>query len=318
MSDYVLTSRAVRRLRAFLASKHGNGGAGGAPTPISPDAFASPFAVRWSATADSGSGAWVIWLPTISQLVARDGSYITPTGVTAEQDLATGWYTIDDAQASSTSVYLNLTVPQSGSASAEISVTAGQAQTGEAVTAILVAEMSTDSTTGAKRVKQFVDSAVILGAGDGVTPDGVSTEFIPAPAQGAQPVGDEGRLQIKQWRQGGNVDTNTVADYIQGTVGGGSAFQVLVRCPQVGGAPLLGYVPIGELYQDTSGGGGAVDMTVEFVADVDWSTNYHVLRKRLRILNLRTGAITDKPGTTYANGWEIAASSTPISSIIGS
>lgn len=65
-----------------------------------------------------------------------------------------------------------------------------------------------------------------------------------------------------------------------------------------------------------NGGGGSG--TVEFVADVDWyyDSSYHVLRKRLRVLDLSTGAITDKPNTTFANGWEIAAPSTPISSII--
>lgn len=58
--------------------------------------------------------------------------------------------------------------------------------------------------------------------------------------------------------------------------------------------------------------------TVEFVADADWYVNgsVHVLRKRLRVLDLATGAVTDKAGTTYANGWEVMANSTPISSII--
>ena len=58
--------------------------------------------------------------------------------------------------------------------------------------------------------------------------------------------------------------------------------------------------------------------TVEFVADVDWYVNgsVHQLRKRLRVLNLATGNVTDKVGTTYANGWEVATNTTPISSIL--
>lgn len=66
------------------------------------------------------------------------------------------------------------------------------------------------------------------------------------------------------------------------------------------------------------GSGGGLSGTVEFVADADWYVNgsVHVLRKRLRILNLATGQVTDKPNTTYANGWEVMAQTTPISGII--
>lgn len=58
--------------------------------------------------------------------------------------------------------------------------------------------------------------------------------------------------------------------------------------------------------------------TVEFVADGDWYVNgsTHVLRQRLRELDLATGQVTDKANTTYANGWEVMANSTPISGII--
>lgn len=65
-------------------------------------------------------------------------------------------------------------------------------------------------------------------------------------------------------------------------------------------------------------GGGGLSGTVEFVADADWYVNgsVHVLRKRLRILDLATGQVTDKPGTTYGDGWELLANTTPISNII--
>ena len=58
--------------------------------------------------------------------------------------------------------------------------------------------------------------------------------------------------------------------------------------------------------------------TVEFMPDADWYVNgsVHVLRKRLRELDLATGQVTDKANTTYGNGWEVMANSTPISSII--
>ena len=67
-----------------------------------------------------------------------------------------------------------------------------------------------------------------------------------------------------------------------------------------------------------SGDGSGITGTVEFVADNDWYVNgsTHQLRKRLRILDLATGQVTDKPNTTYANGWEVLCDTTPISSII--
>ena len=66
------------------------------------------------------------------------------------------------------------------------------------------------------------------------------------------------------------------------------------------------------------GGGGGLSGTVEFVADNDWYVNgsVHQFRKRLRVLDLATGQVTDKAGTTYANGWEVVTDTTPISQII--
>lgn len=198
--NFVLTPNAVEKLRRAIAPRSGNTGAVAATgLPIDPDKFPPPFTVRWSASAASGAGAWVIWLPDVAQLVMLKDAYITPTGVTAEQALPVGWYTIDDAAASSTEVYLNVTIPETGTASAEISTAQGQSTTGETVMSILVAEMETDAETGAKRVKQYVDSAVVLGGEGGgapVVPDDVSTEFIPEPDEGEEPTGDEGKLQI--------------------------------------------------------------------------------------------------------------------------
>lgn len=165
MSNFVLTPSAVAKVRRAIAPRSGNTGAIAATgLPIDPDKFPPPFTVRWSASAASSAGAWVIWLPDKAQLVMLKDEYITPTGVTAEQALSEGWYTIDDATASSTEVYLNITIPETGTASAEISTTQGQSTTGETVMSILVAEMETDAQTGAKRVKQYVDSAALVGS----------------------------------------------------------------------------------------------------------------------------------------------------------
>lgn len=202
MSNFVLTPNAVAKLRRAIAPRSGNTGAAAASgRPIDPDNFPPPFTVRWSASANDGAGAWLIWLPGLGNLVAIGDAFIpTIDGVTAADNLPAGWYTIDDADGQSEEVYLVITVTDStGAAEAELSETEGQATTGEKVYNIKVAAMATDAETGAKRVKQYVDSAVVLGGEDGgapVVPDDVSTEFIPEPEEGEEPTGDEGKLQI--------------------------------------------------------------------------------------------------------------------------
>ena len=323
MSNYVLTQSAVRKLRGALSTTPGGTGAGGAPSSVSPDTFAAPFTVRWSASENSGSGAWVIWIPDAASLVMYDSSYLTPTGVTASQILPGGWYTMDDVSASDDEVWLVVHIPddsQSGSGtpaspSAEISNAEGQATTGEKVANILIAEMEVDQTTSAKRVKQFVDSAVIIGAGgegDTVTPDGYSVEYITTPS-GSTPGADEGELQIKGWKTGTPVGQNLVNCLQNPNTSGVDRMLIPYRLEQPNGKAKLFYMPLGPLY-DNSG----TAMTVEFVADIDWDQSNHILRKRLRVLNLQTGAVTDKAGTNFPNGWERVTNTTPISSLLPS
>ncbi len=228
MSNFVLTPNAVAKLRRAIAPRSGNTGAVAASgVPIDPDKFPPPFTVRWSASANSGAGAWVIWLPDVAQLVMLKDEYITPTGVTADQALPAGWYTIDAAAASSTEVYLNITIPETGTASAEISTTQGQSMTGETVMSILVAEMETDAQTGAKRVKQYVDSAALVGsvkdgesgadAGIVITQEPVSPstdhpgggiEITFQPTQGGQPHGQPTVVTLWNGSGGGGGGTD--------------------------------------------------------------------------------------------------------------
>lgn len=153
-------------------------------TGVSVDDFIPPFTVRWSASVADAAGAWVIWLPGPAQLVMFNGTYLDIGGITAAQALPAGWYTIDGVGASRDKVWLviNVTKSDSGeivSVGAELSATERQAATGETVYNIVVAEMITDEATGAKRVKQFVDSAVILGgtSSSGEQTVGVSGQY---------------------------------------------------------------------------------------------------------------------------------------------
>ena len=167
MGNYVLSERAARALIPLIRGKAASSSPGYAPAAVSLDAFPAPFTVRWSQSEDNGSGAWVIWLPDLAKCVQLDGVYLTLTGVTAATKLPTGWYTISDDDGEATEVYCNVHKPTgSGSPSANISIDADTATTGESVIPVLVARMTT-STAGAKLVKQFVDSALILAGGGG-------------------------------------------------------------------------------------------------------------------------------------------------------
>lgn len=164
--DYVLTGKAARGLVALLRGRRGNTGGGGtAYAAISPDAFALPFAVRWSAA----EGAWVIWLPDPAALVYVDSDPVTITGATAAQNLAAGWYTVSGVSASSTEIYLNITIPDAGqtgvTTTAELSASPASSSTGNKVYSLTVATLATDANTGAKSVKQCLTSVVTIGGG---------------------------------------------------------------------------------------------------------------------------------------------------------
>lgn len=149
--------------------------------------------------------------------------------------------------------------------------------------------------------------------GNTVEPDDVSTEFIPDAPSGTTPTGDEGKLQIKGFNSGTPSDTNNIAQYLQGAaqLPSSGLFLVARVGASAGGSPTLKYIPLSTIFTNQSG-----DLSVEFVADNDWDSTNHILRKRLRVLNLRTGAVTDKANTTYANGWEVMAQTTGITTIL--
>lgn len=312
--NYVLTENAVGKIRRAIAPSAGNTGAVGAiGRPIDPDTFPAPFTVRWSASANSGAGAWVIWLPDRAKLVMYGGTFIgTITGVAAATVLPTGWYTITGAQATTTTAYLVITVTDStGVATAEISTTAGQSVTGTTVYNILVASMASVAATGAKSVKQFVDSVVTLGSGGGggVVPDDISTEFIPDPPAGTQPDGDEGKLQIKGFKAGAPADQNTVTDYLQGVVNiPNGGISLVCRTIDTNQARQIIYIPLAALFSSSS---IAANVSFTKVGDIQWNPSTHTLQKRLDTVNLKTGAVTQGNWSDITNG-----NTTPISSII--
>lgn len=159
-NEYVLTGKAVDKLKQLTRGRAGSALRPGADAgTISPDEFALPFTVRWSAKED----AWVIWLPSTTQLVKVNGSNVSIGGITAAQELPAGWYTIDSWSSSGVSVFCNITITDAtGAVSAEIAGTAASASTGKTVYPVRLAILTTNATTGKRTVKQLVTSAIVF------------------------------------------------------------------------------------------------------------------------------------------------------------
>ena len=298
---YVLTDAAVRKLRGVLAPRSGNTGAGGAATPVSPDDFPPPFTVRWAQSENSGQGAWVIWLPDTSQLVMYDKAYLTPSGLTAAAALPSGWYKISGMQSSAEEVWLVAHVPDDPESttppSAELSDSEGQATTGESVINLLVAQMETDGTSGARRVKQFVDSAVVFGSGSGsggtVTLDDVSADF-----------NDDGEVEIHNWEDGTPASGTTVAEDINDPPSNASA---LVERDHNG---ALKYKRLGTLAQLT-GSSVTGEVTKMVVTNIAWNATTHTLDVTKATVVIKDGTVK-----SWTEGQPQPIYTTPISSIL--
>lgn len=287
MSNYVLTPAAVRKLRGVLSHPSGNTGATLRPASISLDEFPLPFAVRYSASETSG-GAWMIWLPDRAKLVSYDGSYIsTISGVTASQKLPGGWYVINNAmQSSAEDIYLVVTIPASGGSgapTATIDTSPGTPSGGATVHNILLAK--TDSTGNGKQVKQFASSAVLLGGGgETVTPDDVSTEFIPDPPQGQSPTGDEGKLQVKGWNKGTPAASYNLAQKLHN---GASADTIPARANSDGSLEYMGIGTLAQLLGSTVNKSGQKILT-----GLSWDTTNHRLVISSANVTIANGVIT--------------------------
>lgn len=205
-----------------------------------------PFTVQ--SRQENNTSSLQIYLPDLGKLVMYGESYIsTIGGVTAIQD---GWYTVP---ASSGDIYLVVTVPATGNPTATIAGSPSSPSSGEKVYNVLIANaVATGDVVG---IKQFVAGAVLLdGKGEDpkpVVPDGVSTEFIPPPAEGEEPTGDEGKLQIKGFASGTPAASYTIADYLMTPGTSASDGSLILRSFDGDGHATLTYLPLDTL--DLSG-----------------------------------------------------------------
>ena len=165
---YVVSQRGVRALSRLVRGSSSASTTTFSPATISPDDFASPFAVQWAQSVDT-SGAWIIWLPSAS-LVILDG---TPLDITsalsaAGGDYPAGWYRLPSAllpDAGGT-LYLLVTLPQ-GTTPASAAFSASAGSSGQWTIPICAA--AKDATTDARTVKQYVSSALVFGGAGGGT-----------------------------------------------------------------------------------------------------------------------------------------------------
>ena len=297
--NYVLTENAVGKIRRAIAPSAGNTGAVGAiGRPIDPDTFPAPFTVRWSASANQAAGAWVIWLPDTAKLVCIGNSYQSaPSNIAAETALPSGWYRMTTVGATATAVYLNITTyTLTGQIFLDIGATPGQAQTGYSVVSLLIATMSTNAQTGAKAVKQFIDSAITFGGGGGgggVTLDDVSLDWT-----------TNNEAQIKDWDTGTPASSTTIAQDIHD---GNTTAQGTVVERTTGG--VLKYKKPGTLAQLL---GSSVSLSSQkILTGLSWSTSNHTLVISSATVTVANGVIT----AWVANNDETIPT-TPISSII--
>lgn len=241
------------------------------PIPRADDGEARPlpYEVRWDAELDDGEGGWKIYLPT-PHLLSRNGEDIVTSGISGVTAINDGWYSLDDVTTSSTHVWLVLSVDDTdGSVEAELSPTQGQSVTGTTVHNICVAEISYTDPPGAGEPPTIVVKQSLVGAlhlGYPTIPDDVSTELIPAPGEGEELDGDEGRLQIKGFKTGMPEDPNTIVDYLEGTVQlPRDGMWLIARGISTGGTPVLGYIPLAAL-SDPYGKDAGIYITQEPIA----------------------------------------------------
>lgn len=170
---YVLGPTAARKLTELLRGSGEVSRRSGATAAVAFDSeYVAPFTVQWAQSADGGSGAWLVWLPSDKCLIV-DGKAVDLTEdiEAAEAPYPAGWYVLKDIPSSGGSVFLNVTPgdPEASKeedqvASAKFSASASETK-GDI--SVLVASAGKDSSTGAVTVKQTVTSALVFGTGKG-------------------------------------------------------------------------------------------------------------------------------------------------------
>lgn len=164
MIGFLLSNRATRALARLLRGKMGDSStANAAPSPVSRNRVAEPFALKYAASANSAAGAWIIWLSADSLIYAGTTIDLTAGLVAAGTPYPAGWYQIGVLAASGGSLYL--IIDASGSTPTASFAASASSQAGQ--TSILIATATRNTTTGAVSVRQNIVGALAYGGGGG-------------------------------------------------------------------------------------------------------------------------------------------------------
>lgn len=179
---YLISQRGVNALKDLLRGRPAATAPGFAPATVSPDEYAPPFTVRWAQSENDREGSWVIWLPIFigtpganSRLLIVGNDYVDflagTAALPAADNLPAGWRKLPNL-ATGGDVYMNIVRPLSLAPTSSIlawldSAPIDPSQREESESdyhfySILVAQMTTNATTGAKHVRQHVDSAITI------------------------------------------------------------------------------------------------------------------------------------------------------------
>lgn len=167
--NYVLSPAAVAKLRRLLGGVLGNALTPSAsPATVSPDDFPAPYTVRYAASLNSGSGGWIIWLPSASLLYVNGAAVDVRSGLSAAGNgYPSGWYSLGNVL-SSTGGTVYLAVTTGSSTSATFTNTPSGADY-----AVLIATATRSTSTLAVQVAQSVTSALSVGGGGSISASGI-------------------------------------------------------------------------------------------------------------------------------------------------
>ena len=170
---YVLGPNAARKLTELMRGSGEVSRRSGATAAVAFDSeYVAPFTVQWAQSADSGSGAWLVWLPSDKCLIINGKAVdLTADIEAAEAPYPAGWYVLKDIPPSGGSVFLNVTPGDPEASKEEDQVASAKFSKSASETkgniSVLVASVAKDSSTGAVTVKQTVTSALVFGTGKG-------------------------------------------------------------------------------------------------------------------------------------------------------
>lgn len=196
MKKYVLGPNAARQLKKLLRGSGEVSRRGNLSSALAfGSEYANPYAVQWAQSANDGEGGWIIWLPGDALLVVDGQTVDVREDLEAVGgDYPDGWYLLGDVIEDDGTLYLDIHFPDPD-AEAAVQEPTAEFSNGESADEdeddeedetrtvhVKVCDVATDSDTGARSVKQFVTSMILIGGGEEtyIAGDGDGSEWLRA------------------------------------------------------------------------------------------------------------------------------------------